>query len=157
LRIIFRIYVRALIIALCIRQIYKNIAMQQLLLLTITTVMLLLGGVVTIALIQAAAAGTIITTRSNIKSGNNRMEANGNDNQQVSQDAMKKKEVIVENNCGDGAECSVAVTNTDGDIIAGTVSVESGDTNTSADGNIEGDPIPGVDVKLGKNPGGQVG
>jgi hypothetical protein len=44
---IFRTYLRALIIAVCIRQISKNIAMKQSPLVAITTVVLLLGGVVT--------------------------------------------------------------------------------------------------------------
>lgn len=84
MRIIFRSYLRALLIALSISQIYKNIAMKQSLL-AITTITLLLGGMVTVALIQNIDAGSIITTRSNIKSGI-AVEANGDKSQAVFQE-----------------------------------------------------------------------
>jgi hypothetical protein len=120
-------------------------------LLAITSVILLLGGVVTVALIQSAEATSISTTRSNIKSAAKK-EVKGNDNQLSEQDANVNQYSIVENNCGDGAECSGSATNTNGDIQSpkSDVSVSlavDGDSNVFADT----DPIPGVDVKLGHN------
>jgi hypothetical protein len=124
--------------------------MKQLLL-VISTVVLLLGGVVTIALIQSVEASTISTTRSNIKSSAAK-DVRGNDNQLNEQDANVNQYNIVENNCGDGSECSGTATNTNGDIMSpkSDVSVSlavDGDSNVFAS-----DPIPGVDVKLGNNP-----
>lgn len=86
-------------------------------LLAITTVILLLGGVVTIALIQSVEAGVINTTRSNIKSGKAPKDVKGNNNQLSSQSVIVKQYSLVENNCGDGTECSGAATNTIGDIF----------------------------------------
>jgi len=144
-----------LLIALSIRQIYKNIAMKQSLL-AITTVILLLGGVVTVALIQIAEASSINTTRSNIKSSAAK-DVRGDDNQVSEQDASVNQYSIVENNCGDGAECSGVATNTVGDINSPksevSQAIESGDTSISVDGDsnvfADTDPIPGIDVKLG--------
>jgi hypothetical protein len=73
-------------------------------LLAITTVILLLGGVVTVAIIQSTEATAINTTRSNIKSAAKK-EVKGNDNQLSEQDANVNQYSIVENNCGDGADC----------------------------------------------------
>ena len=122
-------------------------------LLAITTVILLLGGVVTVAIIQISEATAINTTRSNIKSAAKK-EVKGNDNQLSEQDANVNQYSIVENNCGDGADCSGSATNTNGDIQSPTSEV-SLDTSISVDGDsnvfADTDPIPGVDVKLGQN------
>jgi hypothetical protein len=120
-------------------------------LLVITTAILLLGGVVTIALIQSVEAAGINTTRSNIKSAEAK-DVRGNDNQLNEQDSNVNQYSIVENNCGDGAECSGSATNTNGDIQSPKTDVSvslavDGDSNVFADT----DPIPGVDVKLGHN------
>jgi hypothetical protein len=120
-------------------------------LLAITTVILLLGGVVTVAIIQSTEATAINTTRSNIKSAAKK-EVKGNDNQLSEQDANVNQYSIVENNCGDGTECSGLATNTNGDVQSPKSEV-SLDTSISVDGDsnvfADTDPIPGVDVKLG--------
>jgi hypothetical protein len=139
-------------IAHSIRQIYKDIALKQSLL-TITSVVLLFSGVVTIAMIQSSEATAINTTRSNIKSAGAK-DVKGNDNQLSEQDANANQYSIVENNCGDGAECSGSATNAIGDIMSPKSEV-SVDTSISVDGDsnvfADTDPIPGVDVKLGHN------
>jgi hypothetical protein len=121
--------------------------------LVFTTVMILLGGVVTIALIQSTEAATVITTRSNIK-GAATKDVRGNDNQVSEQDSNVNQYSIVENNCGDGTECSGSATNTIGDIQSPKSEV-SLDTSISVDGDsnvfADSDPIPGLDVKLGQN------
>jgi hypothetical protein len=141
-----------MIVALCISQNYKKFAMKQSVL-VITTVMILLGGVIAITLIQSTEATAINTTRSNIKSAAKK-EVKGNDNQLSEQDANVNQYSIVENNCGDGADCSGLATNTNGDIQSPKSEV-SLDTSISVDGDsnvfADTDPIPGVDVKLGHN------
>jgi hypothetical protein len=115
-------------------------------------VILLLGGVVTVALIQSAEATAINTTRSNIKHAAKKKEVKGNDNQVGEQDSNVNQYSIVENNCGDGTECSGLATNTNGDVQSPKSEV-SLDTSISVDGNLnvfaDTDPIPGIDVKLG--------
>jgi hypothetical protein len=141
-----------MIVELCISQNYKKFAMKQSVL-VISTVMILLGGVIAITLIQSTEATAINTTRSNIKSAAKK-EVKGNDNQLSEQDANVNQYSIVENNCGDGADCSGLATNTNGDIQSPKSEV-SLDTSISVDGDsnvfADIDPIPGVDVKLGHN------
>jgi hypothetical protein len=68
------------------------------------------------------------------------------------QDSNVNQYSIVENNCGDGTECSGLATNTNGDVQSPKSEV-SLDTSISVDGDsnvfADTDPIPGVDVKLG--------
>jgi hypothetical protein len=80
---------------------------------------ILLGGIITIALTQNAEAGSIITTRSNIKSGKAPMDVKGNNNQLSTQDVIINQYNNIENNCGEGAECSNSATFEIGDISTG--------------------------------------
>ena len=68
--------------------------------------------------------------------------------------AVVKQTSVVQNDCGEGAECSGSATNTNGDIQSPKSEV-SLDTSISVDGDsnvfVDSDPIPGVDVKLGQN------
>lgn len=125
-----------MIVALCISRMFKNIEMKQSLL-AISTVVLLFGGVVAIALIQNAEASTINTTRSNFKSGKKPMDVKGSNNQLSTQDVIIKQYSIVENNCGDGSECSGSATNTLGDVTSGGSTSDFlatvGDSNDSVD------------------------
>jgi hypothetical protein len=128
--------------------------MNQTVLPAVTIVVLLLGGIVAIALIQNTEASTINTTRSNIKNAAKKMDVKGNKNQLSSQDSIVKQTSVVDNNCGDGADCPVVATNTMGDIQSPKSEV-SLDTSISVDGDSNlfaaTDPIPGVDVKLGQS------
>ncbi len=123
----------------------------------IVTVALLLSRMVTVLFNQNVDAASISTTRSNIKSAMKPI-VRGGDNQVTQQSVIIKQSSAVDNNCGDGAVCSVASTNTIGDTFSAKSEV-GGDylPSISVDGNsnsFDGDPIPGVNVKLGNNPGG---
>ena len=131
--------------------------------LAVTTVILLLGGVVTVALIQSTEASTINTTRSNIKSSGamKKKEVKGRDNQLSTQEVIINQINNPVNKCGDRTDCSNSATFDIGGITAGGITNEQavsvGDISTSiGDSNVfaDTDPIPGVDVKLGHNPGG---
>jgi hypothetical protein len=130
------------------------------LVLVVTTVMILLGGIVTIALIQSTEASSISTTRSNIKSSGamKKKEVKGKDNQLNTQEVIINQINNPVNKCGDRTDCSNSAAFEIGSITSGGITNEQavsvGDISTSiGDSNVfaEGDPIPGVDVKLGHN------
>jgi hypothetical protein len=140
LRKIFQRYLRALIVALSIRQIYKNSLMKQSVL-VVTTVILLLGGVVTVALIQSVEASGVNTTRSNIKSSGamKKKEVKGKDNQLSTQEVIINQIYNPVNKCGDRSDCSNSATFEIGGISAGGATSDQsavfGDTTVSIDGD----------------------
>lgn len=65
------------------------------------------------------------------------MDVKGSNNQLSTQDVVVKQNSIVENNCGDGLECSGSATNTMGDFTSGGSTSDFlatvGDSNDSVD------------------------
>ncbi len=91
---------------------------MKVLLYAIITVSLLLSGMVTVLLSQNLDAGAVNTSRSNIKHAA-KAHVTGANNPVSQQTVIIKQNTAVVNKCGDGADCSVVATNTNGDITDG--------------------------------------